>query len=141
MQTGWLHKLCFNSIRLSRVCKWLLCNKPHYFLKNDWFWICTFYAAKQIMRLCDMQFYEISLYCFLVKHNIIMLWSMYCKLIIINNCIKSISGGVWQWKWICVLQLHLETFGKSGCRRIVPGQYLAIDPKGRAVMIGNADIS
>ena len=26
--------------------------------------------------------------------------------------------------------------GKSGCRRIVPGQYLAIDPKGRAVMIG-----
>jgi len=35
-----------------------------------------------------------------------------------------------------ILQLHLETFGKSGCRRIVPGQYLAIDPKGRAVMIG-----
>lgn len=30
----------------------------------------------------------------------------------------------------------METFGKSGCRRIVPGQYLAIDPKGRAVMIG-----
>jgi len=33
-------------------------------------------------------------------------------------------------------KVHLETFGKSGCRRIVPGQYLAIDPKGRAVMIG-----
>ncbi|KAK9701922.1 Mono-functional DNA-alkylating methyl methanesulfonate N-term [Popillia japonica] len=32
--------------------------------------------------------------------------------------------------------LHCKTFGKSGCRRIVPGQYLAIDPKGRAVMIG-----
>lgn len=32
--------------------------------------------------------------------------------------------------------MHQETFGKSGCRRIVPGQYLAIDPKGRAVMIG-----
>lgn len=30
----------------------------------------------------------------------------------------------------------METFGKSGSRRIVPGQYLAIDPKGRAVMIG-----
>jgi splicing factor 3B subunit 3 len=30
---------------------------------------------------------------------------------------------------------HQETFGKSGCRRIVPGQYLAADPKGRAVMI------
>lgn len=33
-------------------------------------------------------------------------------------------------------RIHLETFGKSGCRRIVPGQYLAVDPKGRAVMIG-----
>ncbi|KAG8042161.1 hypothetical protein G9C98_000152 [Cotesia typhae] len=32
-------------------------------------------------------------------------------------------------------KVHQETFGKSGCRRIVPGQYLAIDPKGRAVMI------
>ena len=34
------------------------------------------------------------------------------------------------------LQVHQETFGKSGCRRIVPGQYLAVDPKGRAIMIG-----
>uniref|UniRef100_A0A2C9JNG1 DNA damage-binding protein 1 n=1 Tax=Biomphalaria glabrata TaxID=6526 RepID=A0A2C9JNG1_BIOGL len=33
-------------------------------------------------------------------------------------------------------RIHQETFGKSGCRRIVPGQYLAVDPKGRAVMIG-----
>lgn len=33
-------------------------------------------------------------------------------------------------------KVHQETFGKSGCRRIVPGQYLAVDPKGRAVMIG-----
>jgi len=33
-------------------------------------------------------------------------------------------------------RVHQETFGKSGCRRIVPGQYLATDPKGRAVMIG-----
>ena len=33
-------------------------------------------------------------------------------------------------------RVHMETFGKSGCRRIVPGQYLAVDPKGRAVMIG-----
>ena len=40
---------------------------------------------------------------------------------------------------ICILEyqptknvferVHIETFGKSGCRRIVPGQYLAIDPK------------
>ncbi|XP_031565334.1 splicing factor 3B subunit 3-like [Actinia tenebrosa] len=33
-------------------------------------------------------------------------------------------------------KVHQETFGKSGCRRIVPGQYLAVDPKGRAIMIG-----
>ena len=33
-------------------------------------------------------------------------------------------------------KIHQETFGKSGCRRIVPGQYLAVDPKGRACMIG-----
>ncbi|KAI8491080.1 Splicing factor 3B subunit 3 [Branchiostoma belcheri] len=33
-------------------------------------------------------------------------------------------------------KVHQETFGKSGCRRIVPGQYLAVDPKGRALMIG-----
>jgi splicing factor 3B subunit 3 len=33
-------------------------------------------------------------------------------------------------------KVHEETYGKSGCRRIVPGQYLATDPKGRAVMIG-----
>ena len=33
-------------------------------------------------------------------------------------------------------KVHQETYGKTGCRRIVPGQYLASDPKGRAVMIG-----
>eukprot|EP01135_Chromosphaera_perkinsii_P004851 Nk52_evm15s299 gene=Nk52_evmTU15s299 len=32
-------------------------------------------------------------------------------------------------------RVHIETFGKSGCRRIVPGEYLAVEPKGRAVMI------
>lgn len=31
---------------------------------------------------------------------------------------------------------HCETFGKTGCRRIVPGQYLAADPKGRAIVVG-----
>lgn len=31
--------------------------------------------------------------------------------------------------------VHMETFGKSGCRRIVPGQYVAADPKGRALMV------
>jgi len=33
-------------------------------------------------------------------------------------------------------KVHQETFGKSECRRIIPGQYLAIDLKERAVMIG-----
>ncbi len=33
--------------------------------------------------------------------------------------------------------VHCEVFGKTGCRRIVPGQYLAADPKGRAIMIGS----
>lgn len=32
-------------------------------------------------------------------------------------------------------RVHLETFGKSGVRRVVPGQYLAVDPKGRACLI------
>lgn len=33
------------------------------------------------------------------------------------------------------VKVHQETFGRSGCRRIVPGQYAACDPTGRAVMI------
>lgn len=37
---------------------------------------------------------------------------------------------------VCFDRVHQETFGKTGCRRIVPGQYLAVDPKGRAILIG-----
>src|ERR1700734_1152597 len=33
------------------------------------------------------------------------------------------------------VKLHQETYNKFGARRIVPGQYLATDPKGRSVMI------
>ncbi|KAF2673961.1 pre-mRNA-splicing factor rse1 [Microthyrium microscopicum] len=36
-------------------------------------------------------------------------------------------------------RLHLETFGKSGVRRVIPGQYLAADPKGRACMIASVE--
>lgn len=36
----------------------------------------------------------------------------------------------------CFIKIHAETFGKTGCRRVVPGQYLACDPRGRACMIG-----
>ena len=37
------------------------------------------------------------------------------------------------------VSVQQETFGRSGCRRTVPGQYLAMDPKGRAVMIAATD--
>lgn len=36
-------------------------------------------------------------------------------------------------------RIHLETFGKSGVRRVVPGQYLAVDPKGRACLIASLE--
>ena len=33
-------------------------------------------------------------------------------------------------------KLHQETYGKTGCRRYIPGQYLASDPRGRAFLVG-----
>ncbi|KAI1492495.1 pre-mRNA-splicing factor rse-1 [Biscogniauxia mediterranea] len=36
-------------------------------------------------------------------------------------------------------QQKLETFGKSGVRRVIPGQYLACDPKGRACLIASIE--
>lgn len=36
-------------------------------------------------------------------------------------------------------RVHLETFGKSGIRRVIPGQYLAVDPKGRACMMASME--
>lgn len=35
--------------------------------------------------------------------------------------------------------IHFETFGKSGIRRVVPGEYLAVDPKGRAIMVASTE--
>jgi splicing factor 3B subunit 3 len=32
-------------------------------------------------------------------------------------------------------KVHQETYGKTGVRRIVPGQYIASDPMGRAFMV------
>lgn len=32
-------------------------------------------------------------------------------------------------------QVHCEPFGRSGCRRVIPGQFLACEPRGRACMI------
>ena len=34
-------------------------------------------------------------------------------------------------------KIHQETFGKVGVIRGLPGQYLAVDPSGRAFMISN----
>ncbi|CAG8401915.1 unnamed protein product [Penicillium salamii] len=36
-------------------------------------------------------------------------------------------------------RVHLETFGKSGVRRVVPGEYLAVDPKGRACLLASVE--
>ncbi|KAH8894828.1 Pre-mRNA-splicing factor rse-1 [Thozetella sp. PMI_491] len=36
-------------------------------------------------------------------------------------------------------RIHLETFGKSGVRRVIPGQYLAADPRGRACLIAGVE--
>ncbi|KAG9257326.1 CPSF A subunit region-domain-containing protein [Emericellopsis atlantica] len=36
-------------------------------------------------------------------------------------------------------RLHLETYGKSGVRRVIPGEYLACDPKGRACLVASVE--
>jgi splicing factor 3B subunit 3 len=36
-------------------------------------------------------------------------------------------------------RIHLETFGKSGIRRVIPGEFLACDPKGRACLIASVE--
>lgn len=36
----------------------------------------------------------------------------------------------------CFERVHQETYGKTGCRRAIAGQYLAADPKGRALLVG-----
>lgn len=33
------------------------------------------------------------------------------------------------------IKIHQETYGKTGVRRIVPGEFMACDPKGRSFMI------
>ncbi len=36
-------------------------------------------------------------------------------------------------------KVYQSTFGRSGCRRIIPGQYVASDPRGRAVITAAVD--
>lgn len=72
-------------------------------------------------------------------------YSLYVIVVLVSDYIVvgSDSGRIVILEYISTKNIfekvHQETFGKSGCRRIVPGQYLAIDPKGRAVMIGNVN--
>ena len=40
---------------------------------------------------------------------------------------------------ISPLNVGLESFGRSGARKAVPGQYIAADPKGRAVMLSSIE--
>ncbi|ORY86166.1 CPSF A subunit region-domain-containing protein [Protomyces lactucae-debilis] len=39
----------------------------------------------------------------------------------------------------CFTKIHQETYGKSGVRRVVPGEFMAVDPKGRAVFIASVE--
>jgi splicing factor 3B subunit 3 len=45
------------------------------------------------------------------------------------------SGGEADAGTVRFVVLHCEVFGRAGLRRIVPGQFLACDPHGRAVMV------
>lgn len=36
-------------------------------------------------------------------------------------------------------RVHMETYGKSGLRRVVPGEYLVCDPKGRAFLVASVE--
>ena len=37
------------------------------------------------------------------------------------------------------IRINQEIYGKTGCRRVTPGEYLAIDNKSRAIMIGGIE--
>ena len=77
--------------------------------------------------------------CLLSYHLHILLNLLYSFYMIDYLAVGSDSGRIVILEYLpaknCFEKVHQETFGKSGCRRIVPGQYLAADPKGRAIMI------
>ncbi|KAI1770802.1 Pre-mRNA-splicing factor rse-1 [Hypoxylon cercidicola] len=57
--------------------------------------------------------------------------------------VASDSGGIAVLEYLATqnrfTRVHLEMFGRSGVRRVVPGQYLAADPKGRACLITSVE--
>lgn len=61
--------------------------------------------------------------------DLILLGSDSGRIIILEYKVSPTTGPYFE-------RIHLETFGKSGTRRIVPGQFLGVDPKGRALMLG-----
>ena len=77
--------------------------------------------------------------CLVSYHLHILLNLLYSFCMIDYLAVGSDSGRIVILEYLpaknCFEKVHQETFGKSGCRRIVPGQYLAADPKGRAIMI------
>jgi splicing factor 3B subunit 3 len=60
-----------------------------------------------------------------------------------NVVISTDSGRLVTYEYIPEEQtfrtVHFETYGKSGIRRVVPGEYLAADPKGRAIMLASVE--
>ncbi|XP_044724283.1 mono-functional DNA-alkylating methyl methanesulfonate n-term domain-containing protein [Hirsutella rhossiliensis] len=36
-------------------------------------------------------------------------------------------------------RVHMETYGKSGIRRVIPGEYLVCDPRGRAFLVASVE--
>lgn len=39
----------------------------------------------------------------------------------------------------CFSRVRMETYGKSGIRRVIPGEYLVCDPRGRAFMVASVE--
>ncbi|VDO61710.1 unnamed protein product [Onchocerca flexuosa] len=65
---------------------------------------------------------------------------MHTKIIIDYIVVSSDAGRIvileYNAQKVCFERIHWETFGKTGYRRIVAGQFLDVDPKGHAVLSG-----
>lgn len=77
------------------------------------------------MSLCTYQVFPFSLFTYSLFSDYAIVGSDSGRIVILEYDPKTSS----------FVKVHQETYGKSGARRIVPGQYLATDPKGRSVMV------
>eukprot|EP00834_Sanchytrium_tribonematis_P003169 NODE_115_length_18417_cov_0.666012.p1 type:complete len:1040 gc:universal NODE_115_length_18417_cov_0.666012:1050-4169(+) len=75
---------------------------------------------------------EFDLLCTLCTVNAVKLPGTHLDLI----CLTSDGGlfHVFKLENCQLLKIHAEAFGRSGTRRIIPGIYTSVDPKGRAIM-------